>query len=333
MKQFFCTECNEMCPTNIDSCQICKKYNKKFTAYNTMQLSFDEVPLYIKKHFEQLTMIEEMLISPILAVMSIFRLPGGQLLSRGYVANFSQDLTPLLQSLPRKTCEIPILIVKKTNQNNESKEFIVNRKRVHEILKYLCEFNLDWKAKGITINEQILESLPVNGIPLDINEVSDSAVETIDRVIIETGPNLTEETTNDDFIQTSIDSDIEAPFEVNRIEQFINCNWPIAESKPINEIDYQGLCSMTFPSLFPLGKADPTKTNRKEEVSETDGFKHLLKYVTKHTSTNEFYYPFVKHPRFKFWAYDRIRRHRALDQSRIYLKQNLGKKIKIKIKF
>jgi hypothetical protein len=37
----------------------------------------------IKKDFEDLTMVEEMLISPILAIMSVFRLDSGQLISRG----------------------------------------------------------------------------------------------------------------------------------------------------------------------------------------------------------------------------------------------------------
>ena len=59
-------------------------------------------------------------------------------------------------------------------------------------------------------------------------------------------------------------------------------------------------------------------------ITETEGYKHLLKYATKHTKLNEYYYPFVQHPRFKFWVYDRLRRRRALEQSKIYLKQNLG---------
>jgi hypothetical protein len=47
-----------------------------------------------------------------------------------------------------------------------------------------------------------------------------------------------------------------------------------------------------------------------------------MKYATLSASTNKFYYPFAQHQRFKFWFYDRIRRHRTLDQSKVYLKQN-----------
>ena len=60
-----------------------------------------------------MTMIEEMLIFPILAIMSIFRLPGGSLINRGFVANFSQDLQPLCNIKPRLPKDLPILILKK----------------------------------------------------------------------------------------------------------------------------------------------------------------------------------------------------------------------------
>jgi hypothetical protein len=66
-----------------------------------------------KKSLEDLTMIEEMLVSPLLSIMSIFRLSGGQLISRGFVANFTQDIQPLVNVLPRLPKDLPILILKK----------------------------------------------------------------------------------------------------------------------------------------------------------------------------------------------------------------------------
>ena len=50
-----------------------------------------ELPISIKKDFENLTMIEEMLVSPLLSIMSVYRLPGGALITRGFCANFVQD--------------------------------------------------------------------------------------------------------------------------------------------------------------------------------------------------------------------------------------------------
>ncbi len=103
LKQIYCDNCNELWPNEKEICQICFKDKLKFSAENNMNPSFHELPIDIKKEFEKLTMIEEMLISPILTVMSVFRLPGGQLLSRGYVANFSQDISQLCKLLPRNS--------------------------------------------------------------------------------------------------------------------------------------------------------------------------------------------------------------------------------------
>ena len=75
-----------------------------------MVLFLNELPAHVKKAFEELTMIEEMLIAPLLAIMSIFRLPGGQLVNRGFVANFSQDIQPVIDLLPRLPKDLPLLI-------------------------------------------------------------------------------------------------------------------------------------------------------------------------------------------------------------------------------
>jgi hypothetical protein len=54
--------------------------------------------------------------------MSVYRLPSGQLISRGYVANFSQNFNEVCQILPRLSKHLPIIIVKKKGQENIIKE-------------------------------------------------------------------------------------------------------------------------------------------------------------------------------------------------------------------
>ena len=73
-----------------------------------------ELPISIKNDFENLTMIEEMLVSSLLAIMSVYRLPGGALITRGFFANFVQYLQPLLTTLPRLPKELHILILKRS---------------------------------------------------------------------------------------------------------------------------------------------------------------------------------------------------------------------------
>ena len=104
-----------------------------------MVLGINELPLNVKIAFEQLTMVEEMLISPLLAIMSIFRLPGGQLVQRGFVANFSQNIQPICDILPRLPKDLPLLILKKKDQLNNEKSFVVCRERVLTVLQYLTE--------------------------------------------------------------------------------------------------------------------------------------------------------------------------------------------------
>ncbi len=179
------------------------------------------------------------------------------------------------------------------------------------------------------MNEDNANLLPEDSIPCDLNEINDSEEleTTIDKVITDVGPEIIEEmhNSNEELVQTYIETDDIELCQIDQIKKGVKIDWPIADTKPINEFEYDGLCGMAFPTLFPFGLGDPTKKSRNIAVSETDGFKHLLKYATKNSVNNNFYYPFAKHQRFKFWAYDRIRRHRALDQSNIYLKQNLGK--------
>ena len=73
--------------------------------------------------------------------MSVYRLPSGQLISRGYVANFSQNVNEVCQMLPRLSKHLPMIIVKKKGQENNVKECKVNKNRVFRVLDFLCKNN------------------------------------------------------------------------------------------------------------------------------------------------------------------------------------------------
>lgn len=163
LKQFYCTNCQEMWPSFINYCKECQKDQLKFSKENLMSPNFEEIPDDIRKHLEQLTMVEEMLISPVLPIMSIYRLPNQQLVSRGFIANFAQDVTNLTKILPRLPKDVPVLVVKRKDQTNKSSEFRVNRARIESVLNYLCTNNKSWQEHGITINFENIQSLPENG--------------------------------------------------------------------------------------------------------------------------------------------------------------------------
>ena len=145
----------------------------------------------------------------------------------------------------------------------------------------------------------------------------------IEKIITDVSPEIAndnpQENQEDESTHTYVENEECELFQIDKIKKVVNLDWPEAETKPINEFEFDGLCSMTFPCLFPYGLGDPTKKARLFEVSETDGYKHLLKYAYVSPRTKNYIYPFAKHPRFKFWAYDRLRRHRALSQSKVIL--------------
>jgi hypothetical protein len=335
LNQFYCSNCHEMWPTSsnlqqMELCSNCKKDRIIYSNENNMIPEIDSLPENVKEAFDQLTMMEEMLIAPICAVMSIFRLPGGGLIQRGYCANFKQELSPILKLLPRLPKDVPILVLKKKDQDNNVKNFNVNKNRVETVLKFLCNNNKYFIENGIQINNENLASLPENGIPQNLNEIVEES--NVDSIIIDNGPEMQQQEIHnreahaemnqepDEEYNTFVENNLDEPLQLDKIKNAID--WPNRNRNPINEYTYQGLCSLVFPKLFPTGAGDPTTKSRIKEVSETLAYSHLMKFVAHKPINNEKYYPFAEHPRFKFWAYDRLRRQRALNQSKVYMSQN-----------
>ncbi|RNA36050.1 ATP-dependent DNA helicase pif1 [Brachionus plicatilis] len=95
LNNYQCPNCKELRPSLIPKCSQCNNNDhEKFIKYseqNDMLPSFDDIPIEIKKLFEELTMIEEMLIAPILAVMQIYCLPGEQLIEKEKDQELSEE--------------------------------------------------------------------------------------------------------------------------------------------------------------------------------------------------------------------------------------------------
>jgi hypothetical protein len=221
--------------------------------------AFDELPNEIKIHFEQLTMIEEMLISPILAIMSVFRLPGGALINRGFCANFTQDIEPLCKTLPRLTKDLPVLILKKKDQQNNTKQFIVNRHRVEICLEFLCNNNPQYKIHGIKFDRDRLNGLPLNEVPSDLPEQIDRDNLNIDEILVDQGPQIHENSDSNDIdtdYHAFIETENDEPLQIDNIKNSIN--YPTANRTAINEFTFDNICTLLFPKLFPTGVADPT---------------------------------------------------------------------------
>ena len=105
-------------------------FPKLFSEANNMHPS--PVPVVL----QGLTQIEEMLISPILPMMSVYCLPHGQLGYSGHVINFPQDIGTLVTNLPRHPTNLDVVIIRKSSNSGSHKDFKVRRLRILNALQY-----------------------------------------------------------------------------------------------------------------------------------------------------------------------------------------------------
>ena len=84
LQQQHCRHCRELWPTReavakpfiCDRCQKHSDFNP-FGIQNDMVRDFSSIPLNIQIHLRELTIIEEILLSPVVSIMSVYKLPTG----------------------------------------------------------------------------------------------------------------------------------------------------------------------------------------------------------------------------------------------------------------
>jgi hypothetical protein len=218
---------------------------------------FDQLPNQIQKDLEEMTQIEEMLIAPIMPIMSVYRLSGGRLINSGYCASFSQDIQPICDQLPKLPKDISLIVVQKKTKENSNKDFICNRYRLERILRFIIANNKVWQRKGIAISMDNLNALPLNGVPEGLNVVWENEEEP-EIPQRDNGPVITEnidhqvDDEEESINHAYIEVDFEEAQQIDKIKTKINI--PInQENKAINEFDYDGILTLAFPKLFPIG--------------------------------------------------------------------------------
>ena len=92
--------------------------------------SYNEILMY------GLSQVEEMLISAVICIMSIYRLCHGQYGYKGHVINLPQDITTFATSLPRLPKELDILTVRKNGSDSTHRDFRVRKAVVLKVV--LC---------------------------------------------------------------------------------------------------------------------------------------------------------------------------------------------------
>ena len=93
-----------------------------------------------------------MLISSVIPMMSMYRLPHGQLGYNGHLVNLPQHITTFVNSLPRHPNDLDIIIVRQEHSNNSHHDFQVRRSKVLDALNWLIANNVYFSHVTVTDN-------------------------------------------------------------------------------------------------------------------------------------------------------------------------------------
>ena len=115
-----------------------------------------------------------MLISAVLPIMSLYKLPHGQYAYSGHVINLPQDVASFANSLPRLPSEVDVIIVRK-GASNSHRDFPVRRAVVLHALQWLVANKKYYH--NVCINPEALEILPEDGDLSGLHSVSLDSME------------------------------------------------------------------------------------------------------------------------------------------------------------
>ena len=107
------------------------------------------------------TQVEEMLISGVLPIMSLYRLPHGQYGYSGHVINLPQDVGSFANTLPRLPSELDVIVVIKEGATESHHDFLVRRSVVLRALQWLLANNIYYR--NVHIDSDALALLPEDG--------------------------------------------------------------------------------------------------------------------------------------------------------------------------
>ena len=128
------------------------------------------VPSQVPKELQGLTQFEEMLKARVFPVISVCKSQVGQKAYRGQCISFSGDIQQLVDLLPKYPRELPVIVVSVIGKDNTFKDLTVRREKVSCALHCLVQHNDVYK--DVTIDYDSLDSLPSEGIPSDLHQIS-----------------------------------------------------------------------------------------------------------------------------------------------------------------
>ena len=273
--------------------------------------------------------MEEMLCSLASPCFLMWVSKGGQYKSRGNVITFSQDIAQLCTTLPRLPEQLDVLVVRKPGASTPTgyKDFRVRKRRVLNFLRYLKAHNPYYADIAIRPAGEV--DLPVDGSILDRLPNVLSSRGHANSSAADDSPPSTDSTS---FVPDRLSEEHNAfvpdflprSYEVDAIKsgmQQIGFDLAPDETLPwppfglaLSEYSTEGLFTMAFPTLFPVGKAEYFSP-RRSHLELFEWVKHLLRYQDDR---------FATHPRFRFFTLNLIFRHRAMSRGKFLFSRNVA---------
>lgn len=156
-----CIKCRRSVSSTVFSiqtnlCKPCSRANVNlFDIENGMDLG------QIPPELQGLTLLEQILIARVHPIVSVFRIHGQQTGYSGHVMNFNQHIEAFAARLPHDPARLTSVILLNRDTPHGLITFRVRNGRVRRALNWLKNNNQYYR--DITIDETILDSLPVDG--------------------------------------------------------------------------------------------------------------------------------------------------------------------------
>ena len=160
---------------------------------------------------------------------------------------------------------------------------------------------------------EALNSLPENGAPADLLTAdTDAEVFLVEnaKTDLSSGPcsfNPDEDVVNNSSCEMSsfLPAGQQQQQEIEAIRNQLFTQEPIqlptiSDHEPLNEYQTPFLATTAFPTLFLVGRGDPTNQALLRDVPLQERIKHLIKFGEN--IDGKWVYHFASHPRFSYWA-------------------------------
>ena len=139
-KQLKCEICHEIWPVRQKTynvtyrCFRCNRDKHEPKLYSSLN---NAIPQSQPPCLQNLTQIEEMLIARVSPIMYIYKKQGGQRGYKGHILNLSQDIQSILDKLPPRVSDLPVIILRRKGDNDTYSGFTVRRQHVLNALLWL----------------------------------------------------------------------------------------------------------------------------------------------------------------------------------------------------